>query len=401
MILRAALLGTFVTALGFGVCFAQALQGSPPGTPDAPRSVLSSQQSGGITAGSVTINQALAHDPVRTRLNAAMVLFNRHSAESAKLLMENPFYFALYDSRDSTFGRVKGRSFLFIAMDLEDLEGSPFQTCKIDKYHGVWGLSLVPAASEGNLKVNYAPLRGDDPVLAKVCSGLRQPFTALLPAGSKAAPGLADMLVFNVMSRDLDRLVLVLTPSTSGKERLEVAVSRAYWAMSLTADALGLAGMDQPGSQFQSSSEAYAAMNQLMGGGDGEFHSPLPAAMAEPVNMADPYTPATRRAYGADIDALDKAWLAYLAHAKATVGSRQGRLIHDDLGASLVPSFSLHDLATPSLWEHATDYAQFMTQLNCLGARFAVENGYASAVDVPAYGQCAQPEAGMASQVSR
>jgi hypothetical protein len=392
MILRAALLGTILAAVGFGVCFAQVPQESPPGTPDSPRSVSSSQQSGGITAGSVTINAAPAHDPVRARLNAAMVVFNRHGAENAKNLMENPFYFALYDSRDPSFGPVKGRSFFFIATDLDELEGSPFQTCKIDKYYGVWGMSLAPAASEGNLKVKYAPLRGDDPVLAKVCSGLRQPFTALLPARSKVAPGLADMSVFDVMSRDLDRLVLVLTPSTNGNERLDVAVSRAYWAMALTADALGLYGMDQPERQLPSSSEAYAAVNQLMGGGEVEFRSLLPATMAEPVNMADPYTPAARRAYGARIDGLDKAWLAYLAHAKAMVGSRQGRLIHDDLGASLVPAFSLHDLATPSLWEHATDYAQFLTQLNCLGARFAVENGYANALDVPAYGQCPQPE---------
>ncbi|MEJ0044454.1 MAG: hypothetical protein WDM81_20515 [Rhizomicrobium sp.] len=331
-----------------------------------------------------TVNITPEGDALRARLASTMTVFNRGSFAVSVPQQGGPaLFFAYMDSRDARFASsLHGmRTYTFFALDEIAIDANTTPTCQVEN-----GIALFGTANEAKLigqqvSVDTIVVRRDDPILQKICSSLSRPMSWL--TGSEAK---SDRTVYDYLTNNHgNALVLWLQPdmTPSGAKR-DVTTERTYWGEAILSEYLGTPFTDPH--QAPDDDMRDAAL-QFENSGTAKLSRQVPLGFSG-VDFPNPYPTEMLKQYDGRIQAMDAKWLRFLKSSAVTLHGATHNIWEHDNFQPIVSTYSVSQIDTPDFWLHASDVIDFSVQLDCIAARFAVENGYSKAVDLPAFGHC-------------
>jgi len=318
--------------------------------------------------------------PLAQKFDAILARFNRQSFLKVHASLEEPGFVVPVSSTDSAFRTADGGTKIYFLKAATDLSRGDGPTCDVEDGVRLIGTVAAGKRNSHGVEANMVGLKENDPVLRRICAGLAKPASTLLTNPAVANSSFKDMTVFDYLSIGHGVVVIVLIPD----QKLDPAeVARGYWATALLTDLVGENAV-QPD---RNDPDVVAGLLAVGQGGDFSFSQSLPSPLLQ--GSSDQRYPAEAvKKYGSYIQDLDGKWLQYLRSASVTIHGKKIDLMVGDRFAAISPSFSSEELGNADFWRHAADFKIYTDQLNCIGARFAVDEGYANTLDLPAYDQC-------------
>lgn len=377
---RNAVIGISLLLATFSGGFAQDRPSPPPVGP-----VTSVGQKDGVTAG-VVVYEAPKPNPVRQRLSAALV--SHHSQMSQALAQQNgahSVYLYLLDNEDPEMRGRRGepKAFLFL------VEWSS----SIEPQYGAVGCPVAEGAmirgwsgylSDGvSRRFFIDPISNpENPVLRALCRGLGTEASSLPDTGGPATMD-AGLTVFEYLSKGMPFAAFLLLPGREHGQLYEETDVRYRWVSAvrpLYLDTADLMERLQNPSTFQQ----LAAL---------ELGQPVSVPLDIPydywsIPTNEPYPEQAVADLGADLQEMDSVWLSFISSAAVTIRGRRFRLSRDGRTQQVVPAFGLQELGTPDFWAAHGDLMSLNQQMNCIGARFLLQHGYAAGNEIPGGGSC-------------
>jgi len=338
----------------------------------------------------VTINNygPRPRDPQRRALGAVMVRFGTQMNQALEPFRTGNAHLILYDPRDPYFAGQLDRVYVFAIVPAELLEGADGDVCVFQSGFALVGL-VATAQGDGQVNVDSRPIPLEDLLFQAVCDSLgadaRQAWGGA-PSADADSPQLTN---YDVLSRGRrDRQVIVLMSGLRDGQPYEQRALREYWAEAFT-------GMDPTAPEDSTErmlqrelGPVVAAATRARADETGISTFSIDRAAFARLRSFDAVADGARRYFGRAFEEFDAAWTRGLAIATLTIDG-QARLAMT--GATFQPPlerFRVSEIGSPRFWRHFSDGADFMQSVHCLAVRFAVDQDYAIAADMPGYANC-------------
>jgi hypothetical protein len=368
---------------------AQTVPPAPQPAP-APARVAPSQGSdisvtdspGAVTAQNLNVQQMIIYqearrDPVTRQFVIALrqhvhTMMNQGSqAEGASV-----YYFAL-DTGPSRPNEVSNIYTLVAREDANEMFGSGAVSCEIDQDVSVTGYVTRASFEHGSVTTQVHLLSHDDePLLQRVCRGLRMRVSALL---GPARGGSEDdsPTVYEYLKGTNNAVVLLLFPAETRGISLEESFFQYYWTKPLAFRYHHLPNGLTP--------EVFNQVNAFQRGETLTGHYAWSGGLVTSLSSI----PEARREFGSRLDRLDSDWADYLRTAMVTIRDQPHPLMANGRFAHVLPRFRPEEVGSTEFWRAANDLTTAMDQGNCIAQQFLVDREYVAPEDAPFMERCA------------
>lgn len=371
-------------------------------SPQAPGSVSSTGQSGGVTAwyiGEVHYNDEPRTDPQTQQLASALNTFRTDFMANVRQPAGGAGYVYLADI--PRFGpQPRDTSALYMIFASDDPDEDSEAVCRVNERVSLHGLAgYFPSNLEAWQRGGTATIpmrlltRADRPLLQRLCDSLGRPVSWLRGRSSSQSSN-SQATVYDFVTRDTGILVLMLMPGRMQGQNMSTGFGRYFWAGAL----VGRYNRVPSNQELMTDPANYEQASAMQNGQLGNFAIALPAGMVRPGSTGvEAYPPDARREFGDRLAHLDTEWERYIAGASVTIRGRERPLMNGNSPADMLPVFSLEEIGTPAFWLASTDFARMSEMVGCIGGRFLSER-YRVDTSGTDMGRCATSEIRMGSR---
>lgn len=353
---------------------------APPPGANARNSIVA----GTINGDAKQYNYYASPNPTDRRFSSAVTLYVRETYES--VAKQTPgVNFAVYDPADPAFaveGRAGGSFMVFAASDsdiIDAMVGAKNPRCKVGDDLFVAAMAIFAGRDLHNEKVasvDLVVLPADHPMLRALCHGLAMPDVLGNAAVGDDAPTYFD----RISDENSNYAILYLSPGKEGPATLEEANAAHYWQdVSRGLELATPAAMQSLIGDRQMRQSAH----DLMATGRAKVTIDV-GAPGRPSLFSD----ASRRAYGNRVVRLQAGWLKFLQTANVRLDGKTRNVMALGQVASPVTRVRLTDINDAKFWDALNEPADYLREIACLAASFAVSKGYATPVDLPFSRRC-------------
>jgi hypothetical protein len=310
----------------------------------------------------------------RGRLSGAMTVWLSSALQIAASNPNVTMYIGYIDNRDGGFSaNNEGVQYQLIAM-----QPSVFDTgdgCRSNRFE-IFGWKDTANIASAGATTTRTELPRNDPILQQICRSMADRLSALMTSRRDRN---TELTVFDYLARGKSAVVLILIARPRSEFRPDDL--RAFWAGAFVARHFGTAAsLDMSPEAFAEAAEERSVAVSLE-----------PFSSFRNLTYDEPYSPQIIQEFGQDLAEMDSRWRRFIAQATVTLRGAQLPAHHTGRSQSTSRAFLSSEVGSPAFWMGVVDTTSLMNQRTCLAARFAIDNGYVAAGDLPAYQACGVP----------
>ena len=354
----------------------------PRGSPPQGSDINVTDSPGAVTAQNLNVQQMIIYqearrDPVTRQFVTTLRQYVQTMMNQPTQTQGVSTYLFALDVGPSRPDEVSNIYTLVAAEDANEMFGSGAISCEVDRDVSVTGYVMRGSFDRGSLTGQMRLLsHEDEPLLQRICRGLRMPVSALLGTAQGASDG-DSPTVYEYLKGTNNAVAFALIPAEMRGMGLEDSFFRHYWSTALVLRYHHVPNALTP--------EMVNQMNAFERGATMTGHYPWSGGIVTSLSSI----PEARREFGARLDRLDSDWAEYLGTAMVTIRDQPRPLMANGRFAHVLPRFRPDEVGSIEFWRAANDLMTAMEQTNCIARQFLVDREYVAPEDAPFMEGCA------------